>query len=425
MRAGVRRLLASAWLGLAGVSGASAQGDPAAPATSLQGCGPVCRLFQGTPAPAQPAEPLQLQPAPARDGSVADRSRRSRRNANRNAQREAAAEEGRAERRARPKAPRNAPSRTAARPRPVPADVEQTASLPQGPGEVLFVSGADEAHRAIAGDLAGVVGPDLAVRTIPGRGLPLRDVLSLPGADLTVTSSLAMARNPAYADKVVYLAKLFTEELHALAGPGIARLEDLEGKPVHLGPPDSDSEAAARAFLQARGISVTPAGASFAGALTDVREGRIAAAFILAPKPFAPLAELRSGDSLRFLPLPYRTSDAVFHPAALGAGEYPGLIGAGERVETVALDAILVAPRWREDTPRQRELAAFTTRLFERLASLGEGRHPKWKETNLATGVDGFWRLKAAQQWVAVRLKGAEPGSAAGARDSGRAGQAP
>ena len=419
MRAGVRGLLASAWLALAGVSVASAQGEPVAGGDGLQSCDPICRFFQGTPAPAQPAEPLQLQPTQAQD--EADRPRRPRRNASRRAQQETAAADGRAERRLRPKAV-SAPSKPGPRPRPVPADVEQTASLPPTPGEVLFVAGADEAHRAIAGDLAGVVGPSPAVRTIPGRGLPLRDVLSLPGADLTVTSSLTMARGSAYADKIVYLAKLFTEELHAVAGPGIAGLEDLDGKPVHLGPTDSDSEAAARSFLQARGISVTPVAGSFAAALGDLREGRIAAAFILAPKPFAPISELRASDGLRLLPLAYRTSDAPFHPAALGAADYPELIGAGERVETVALDAILVAPRWREDTPRQRELAAFTTRLFDRLGSLGEGRHPKWKETNLATGVDGFLRLKAAQQWVASRLKG--PPASSGEPDSRLAGAA-
>jgi hypothetical protein len=303
--------------------------------------------------------------------------------------------------------------------------VEQTASVAQA-SEIRFVSGVDEAHRALAGDLAGVVAPDVALRTIEGRGMPLRDVLSVPGADVTVTSSLTLARGSAYAEKVVYLAKLFPEELHAIAGAGIARLEDLDGKTVHLGPPDSDSEAAARTFLQSRGIAVTPVGGSFATALADLRAGRIAAAFILAPKPFAPLAGLRSVEGLHLLPLPYRASDGTFYPAALSAADYPGLLAADERLETVALDAILVAPRWKENTPRQRELSAFTTRVFERLgAPGGEVRNPKWKDTNLAAAVEGFRRLKAAQQWVAARLKGRDVEAGAGSRDRRVAGEAP
>ncbi len=123
------------------------------------------------------------------------------------------------------------------------------------------------------------------------------------------------------------------------------------------------------------------------------------------------------------LPLAYRLSDETFHPAAFSAADYPGLVGPAERVESVALDAILVAPRWREDTRRQRELAAFTTRLFERLEGLGAA-HPKWKETNLASGVQGFSRSKAAQQWVAARLKGAESRPGTALRDSPVAGDA-
>jgi TRAP-type uncharacterized transport system substrate-binding protein len=205
------------------------------------------------------------------------------------------------------------------------------------------------------------------------------------------------------ADKVAYLAKLFTEELHALAAPGIRRLEDLDGKPVHLGPPDSDGHLAAMTFLGSRGLRVAPVGGSIDQAMEGLRQGRVAAVFILAPKPLAPLAELRGGATL--LPLAYRSSDADFHPAALTAADYPGLIKEGARVETVALDAVLVAPRARDNAA---VLAAAATRLFERLGAPGAGRHPKWAETNLAATVDGFPRLKPAQQWVAARLKARE-----------------
>ncbi len=274
--------------------------------------------------------------------------------------------------------------------------------------EMLFVARPDDSHRAVIADLAGVLAPDVTVRTVAGRAGPLRDVLSLPGADATLVSSLSLADAGASADKLVYLTKLFTEELHALVAPGVARLEDIDGKPVHLGAADSDAELAAKAVLEARGIRVTPVAGSLAGALAGLREGRVAAAFVLAPKPFAPLAELEGG--VRLLPLAYRSADADFHPAAFTAADYPGLVPEGGRVETVALDAVLVAPRWRENTDRQEELVAVMARLFERLGALGgAGRHPKWSETNLAAPVEGVRRLKAAQQWIAGRLKGREP----------------
>jgi uncharacterized protein len=163
-----------------------------------------------------------------------------------------------------------------------------------------------------------------------------------------------------------------------------------------------------------RGVTVAPVAGSLADALKGLRQRRVAAVFVLAPKPFAPLTELSSADG-HLLPLSYELSDTVFHPASLNAADYPTLVGA-ERVETVALDAVLIAPRWRENTPRHKELATFATLLFDRIGSLaGIGRHPKWQETNLAVPVENVTRLKAAQQWVATRLKISEQANAGGA----------
>jgi hypothetical protein len=410
MKASLRVCMAAAWLGLAAsVSAASAQGQPAPTANPADGCGPLCRFFGGA-APVQ-----QAQPQPQAEEPSENPRRRARRAEKRRA--DPSAEPARADaepaQRRRPaRKPREASAAKGPAARPG-ADVEQTASVSARPEEILFVSGADDAHRAVAEDLGRAVAPDFSVRVVSGKGLPLRDVLSVPGADVTIASSLVLAHASAYSDKIVYVAKLFTEELHALAGPGITRLEDLAGKPVYLGPVDSDSAAAADALLQSRGVSVNPVGGSLASAITRVREGRLAAAFILAPKPFPPLKELAHG--LRILPLVYRSSDRAFHPAALTHADYPGLIGERERIETVAVDAVLVAPRWRDNTPRQQELAAFTTRFFERLASLGSG-HPKWSETNLASNVEGYPRLKPAEQWVAARLKARS--SSAGVADA-------
>lgn len=423
MRAGFRVLVASAWLSIAGMSVALAQTDPAAGVAPLDGCGTSCRWINNLVAPA-PAQAPQAQPQREAEEPEADRPRRARRNASRpvpkevaSEERPAAGEKGRRARAAEPARPK-ATARPRRSPAPAPDDVDETASLPRGPAEVVFVARPDGTHRAILGDLAGAVAPDMTVRTVTGRNAPMSDVLSLPDVDVTVASSIGFTRGSASPDKLVYLAKLFTEELHALAASGIAAVEDLAGKPVYLGPPDSDGELAAKTFLESRGVTVAPVAGSLADAVAGLRAGRVVAAFVLAPKPFPLLAELPSGGGLRFLPLAYRASDEDFHPAALGVADYPGLIAPGERVETLALDAILVAPRWRETSARQQELAAFTTRFFERLGALGgEGRHPKWSETNVAATVDGFPRLKPAQQWIAARLKGREANAGAAARE--------
>jgi hypothetical protein len=390
--------MATGWIVLVGpVSVASAQSDAASGANSFNECGALCRFFRGVPA-AQPAQ--DAQPSVQVDEQPDVGRRRSQASA--------------AQRRSSAKA-RQAGSGSAGR-RPLaisPADVEQTSAVSTKPDEVLFLSGADDVHRRPAEDLAGIIGPDLPLRVVPGNGRSIHDVLTLPDVDLAVVSSLAVERGTAYSDRLVYVSKLFTEELHALTAANVKGIADLAGKPVYLGPQDSDGEAAARVFLEARGIAVSPVAGSFASALAGLREGRIAAAFILAPKPYAPLAELRGAGGLRLLPLAYRASDPAFYPAAFTAADYPGLIGEKERIETVALDAILVAPRWRENTPRQRELTAFSARFLDRLGNLtAAGRHPKWRETNPAAAVEGLQRFRPAQQWVAARLKAREAGSA-------------
>ena len=300
MRAGLGVLVATAWLGLAGLSVASAQTAPAAAPQVLEGCGVTCRFFHNLTAPAPAPEP-QADTTPAAEPE-AERPRRSRRNAAHRApapaEEPAPTDQTAGERRPRAKPIETARPKTSPPARRAPADIEQTAAIPQAPPEVRFVARPDDSHRAIAGDLAGALAPDITLRAVPGRGAPVQDVLAVPGA-VTVASSLSLARGPAAAEKVVYVAKLFTEELHALAAPGIGRVEDLDGKPVYLGAPDSDGYLAATTFLDTRGIRVTPVAGSLADALAGLRQGRIAAAFILAPKPFAPVAELRGANFSR------------------------------------------------------------------------------------------------------------------------------
>jgi hypothetical protein len=400
MRAGSGLLIATAMLGAAGLP-AVAQTAPG----SEGACGSLCRFFSGQwVAPTPPQAPVQGQPETA---EAADPPRKRVTEGNRRKHGAAAQE--------------HAPAK--ARKRPLPTDdVEQTSSVsrdraasgPRKASEIVLATGPDDAHAAIAADLTAVLSPEILLRTAAAKALPLKHALPA-GADLAIASSLTLARGSAVADKLVYVSKLFTEELHAVAAPGVRRLDELQGKPVYLGPRDSDSEVAARTFLERRGVTVAPVGGTLADALKALRQRRVAAVFVLAPKPFAPLTQLSSADA-HLLPLAYDLADPTFHPASLSGADYPGLVRDGARIETVALDAILVAPRWRETAPRNKELAAFAARFFDRIGSLaGIGRHPKWQETNLAAQVENLTRFKAAQQWVATRLKISEQASAGAA----------
>jgi hypothetical protein len=386
-------LIAAAWLGAAGLPAVAQSAAPAGGGA----CAGLCRFFSGQwAAPDASAGAQSPQAAePARPGPRAAAAERKR---------QSASQQGRTATKARTRAAT-----------PVAGDVEQTSSVYRASGEMVLATAADGTHGAIAADLAAVLSPEILLRTAPGKALPLKELLASDAADLAIASSLTLARGSAAPDKIVYVSKLFTQELHAVAAPGIRRLDDLRGKPVYLGPRDSDSELAARTFLESRGVTVAPVAGTLGEALKGLRQRRISAVFVLAPKPFVPLTELSSADG-HLLPLGYQLSDTPFHPASLKASDYPALVRADEPVETVALDAVLIAPRLRETTPRHKELTVFATHLFDRIGSLvGIGRHPKWQETNLAAQVENVTRLKAAQQWVATRLKISEQASATAA----------
>ncbi len=274
------------------------------------------------------------------------------------------------------------------------------------PARIGILADPDGTQAAMIADLGAVLAPGLPVEALAGKRGAVADLLSRPSADAAIVSSLAVDEAKRAADRLVYVAKLFTQELHAVAKTDVARLEGLAGKPVYVGPKGSDTATAAEGLLAARAVPVAPVRGSFEDAMVAVREGTIAAAFVLAPKPFAPLASIEAAEGLRLVPLDYRTSDERFHPAALAAEDYPGLVRESGRVSTVALDAILIAPRWRESSPRQKELVAFARTLLERAPALTrDGRHPKWRDVNAAAEVAGIRRLRAAQDWVQAKLR--------------------
>ena len=276
---------------------------------------------------------------------------------------------------------------------------------------VRILMGPDDMLKPTLGDLADVLQPQVKLETVRGKGAALKDLLTLPRIDMAVVTTPMLSNAGAAASKLVYVAKLFGEELHVVAGPGVTRIEDLAGKTVYLGQPGSDTELVARAVLKDRGVEVVAAPGSFADALAAVQQGKVAAAVALAPKPFAPLTDAGTTDGLHLVPVALGGLGGGYDPAALTSADYPGLVKDGERVETVAADAVLIAPWWRESSPRQQELNAATKAIFTTFpALLKDSRHPKWRETNLAAVVEGARRAKSADQWVQSEMKARRAG---------------
>lgn len=320
---------------------------------------------------------------------------------------------------AEPRAPRDAP--VVAKPRPPEARARRAAPTLGGPDSVTLVAGQpggtalDAAH-----DLSAALdgeGPRVLALIGSGGERNLADVVRTRGVDMAIVTTADLIRaDPAEVGRrVVYIAKLYNAELHVLAREKIRHLTDLDGRRVNLGEAGGSSQAAARPVLDHFGIRVTELNLGQREAIARMgAEDGPDATFFLTGKPAALYAGLARAGGLHFLALPYAPSlGEHYYPASLGHSDYPGLIAEGETTGTVAVASALIAFDWPESSSRARRLSAFTTALFDRFERLrAEGRHPKWREVNLAAELSGWRRSRAAE--AALARAGPAPAASAG-----------
>jgi TRAP transporter TAXI family solute receptor len=272
----------------------------------------------------------------------------------------------------------------------------------------VIAGGVDGTYIRIAADLASVLDDGDALRVIAmiGKGSVqnIADLVLLRGVDIGIVQSdvLAYARRerllPGLDSLIQYIAKLYDEEVHLLARPGIASVGDLAGQVVNVDLAGSGTAMTASLIFEALGIPVRLAQDRQDVALERLRRGEIAAMVFVAGKPARLFSGVPAEAGLRFLPIP--PSPALLEtylPATLASADYPALIPAGGSVETLAVGAVMAVYAWPAGTERHRKVARFVDALHDRFeAFLVPPRHPKWREVNLAAQVPGWVRFDAA-----------------------------
>jgi TRAP-type uncharacterized transport system substrate-binding protein len=272
----------------------------------------------------------------------------------------------------------------------------------------------DDTYLQIAYDLADVLndGDNLRILPIAGIGGPrnIRDVRYLRGIDigLTQTSILNNFRRSNQRmgqtdDKIVYIAKLFNEEVHLVARNNITSVEQLRGLKVNLDAKGSGTSYSMRDVFAALGIEIEEVSMSQAEALEKVKSGEIAATVLIAGKPVRSMAKLNAADGLHFVAMPFPQQLLTdYYPSSLTHDDYPDLIAAGQSVDTIAVGAVLIAYNWpKTNVDRYRRVQRFVEAFFPKIAEFQKPpRHPKWREVNLATKLPGWTRFDAAQAWL-------------------------
>jgi uncharacterized protein len=278
---------------------------------------------------------------------------------------------------------------------------------------VAIIAGSPEdTYLDITHDLAVVLN-DENLRILPVVGMGgaqnIRDVLYLKGIDIGITSSQMLRYfastgelSTALDQRLNYITRLYPEEMHVVAGRNIQKLEDLNGKKVNFSDPGSSTQISARDVFGLLSVSVEEVNMSQADAIAAVKKGEIAATVVISGKPAVVLERISASDNLHLVEVPYtRTLENIYLSAQLEQSLYPNLIDAGQTVQTVAVDSVLITNNWQPASDRYRRVARFVEALFSHFSDLQKPpRHPKWLEVDLAKELPGWQRFPAAQDWL-------------------------
>jgi TRAP-type uncharacterized transport system substrate-binding protein len=251
-------------------------------------------------------------------------------------------------------------------------------------------------------------GDNLHVLPIVTRGPSenVSDLLYLRGVDLALINGDSLDEFktviPNVQQKISYILNLFPSELHIFARPEIQTIQDLAGKRVNFNTPGTAAAYSGPLIFERLKINVEKRFVPHPTALEQLRKGEISAVVFVTSKPIDAFARGKWDGGYKFLPVPYRREfEEYYLPAILDHQDYPQLIAAGERIDTLSIPTVLAAYNWPKGSERYYRVARLTSLLFDRVEKLhAPGFHPKWKEINLSATVPGLSRFPAAQEWL-------------------------
>jgi uncharacterized protein len=271
----------------------------------------------------------------------------------------------------------------------------------------IITGGADSTDLRIAAELADVLDDGATRRVVPvvGKGSlqNIVDLRALRGIDIGIiqTDVLALAKTqrlvPGVEGSLTYIAKLFNEEFHLLAGNGITTIKDLEGKKVNFDVPGSGASITGPLIFQRLKIKVEATSFDPSLAMDKLKSGEIAAIAFIAGKPAPIAANLppQSGLHLVSVPAPPELLNDYL-PARLTSEDYPSLVT--QPVDTLAVGTVLCVANLAPNTERWRNVANFVDTFFTQFARFQDPpRHPKWREVNLSADLPGWRRFQPAE----------------------------
>src|ERR1700751_4601157 len=264
----------------------------------------------------------------------------------------------------------------------------------------------------IGADLASVLddGNKLRVLPIVGRGSvqSVADILFLQGVDIGIVraDTLDYLERKGFAKDIkkqfTYVTKLYNEEMQVIAPKSVQSLRDLEGKRVSVDLPNGSTFVTVLTVADRLGMKANWVYIEQRIAMEKLKKGELDAVIVVGGKPYKSVSSFQNDGRFHLVKVDYdRPLQGDYLPASFTAKDYPNLIAEGERVETIAVPALLAAYNWAPNTDRYRKLSLFVDAFFTKFPQFQNPPfNPKWKEVSLAAPLPEWQRLPAAQQWL-------------------------
>jgi TRAP transporter TAXI family solute receptor len=264
----------------------------------------------------------------------------------------------------------------------------------------------------IGADLASVLddGNKLRVLPIVGRGSvqSVADILFLQGVDIGIVraDTLDYLERKGFAKDIkkqfTYVTKLYNEEMQVIAPKSVHSLRDLEGKRVSVDLPNGSTFVTVLTVAERLGLKANWLYIEQRIAMEKLKAGELDAVIVVGGKPYKSVSTFNNDGRFHLVRVDYeKPLQGDYLPATLTSKDYPNLIAEGERVDTIAVPALLAAYNWAPNTERYRKLTNFVDAFFTKFPALQNPPfHPKWKETSLSAPLPGWTRLPYAQQWL-------------------------
>jgi TRAP-type uncharacterized transport system substrate-binding protein len=267
-------------------------------------------------------------------------------------------------------------------------------------------------YMTFADELAQVLDDGDNLRVLPivtyGAASNLDDLLYLRNIDVVMTQSdifeyfRTQRKTPDLEKKIHYIIRLPVSEMHVLATADIKTIDDLRGRKVSFGPAGSASSLTGTIVFQRLGIKVEQVLTDNPTALRMLKGGELAALIRVIGKPVDFFARIPPDSGLHLVPIPF--SEIFADQYTLGeftSEEYPTLVPQGEKIDTIAVPAVLAVYNWPKDTDRYRRVQKFTEALFSKWNKFTESqRHPKWRDVSLTATVPGWTRWSVADEML-------------------------